>query len=100
MLKDFRTYQLALALYDECSKVKLKGGLKDQMARASSSIVLNLAEGSAKSSRKERARFYQIALGSLREVQAILAITNNKIQMIDKVGGGIFRLIQNPGPDF
>ncbi len=42
--------------------------MKNQFQRAMLSIVLNLAEGSAKSSHKERRKFYEISLGSLREV--------------------------------
>ena len=38
------------------------------------SIVLNLAEGSSRSSKKERKRFYEISYGSFKEVQAILEI--------------------------
>jgi four helix bundle protein len=38
------------------------------------SIALNLSDGSAKKSEKERRRFYEIAFGSLREVQTIVEI--------------------------
>lgn len=41
--------------------------LVDQMCRSSSSIPTNIAEGSAKSSKKERARYYEISQGSLEE---------------------------------
>ncbi len=100
MLINFRTYQLAKELFNDCEQIKLKGELRRQLTKALSSIVLNLAEGSAKSSSKERARFYQIALGSLREVQAILEITNNQNGKISNIGGSIYRLIKNPGLDF
>jgi four helix bundle protein len=33
-----------------------------------------LAEGSAKTSRKERLRYYGIAFGSIREIQAIIRL--------------------------
>ena len=98
-LKNFRTYQLAITLYRDCQKLKVKGGLRDQLDRASSSVVLNLAEGSAKHSRKDRVRFYQIAMGSLREVEAILELTGGKSSAVDQLGASLFRLIQNPGPD-
>jgi four helix bundle protein len=48
--------------------------MKDQLMRAASSITLNLAEGSAKPSRKERLRYYGIAFGSIREIQAIIRL--------------------------
>ena len=74
MLQNFRTYQLALTFYQDCKKVRVPFHLKDQLLRASSSIALNLAEGSAKPTHKDRMKFYRIALGSLREVQAIISL--------------------------
>ncbi|MDD5469591.1 MAG: four helix bundle protein [Candidatus Peribacteraceae bacterium] len=49
--------------------------LVDQMCRAASSVPMNIAEGSGKSSNKERARYYETALCSLEEVhyQCVLA---------------------------
>jgi four helix bundle protein len=59
--------------------------LKDQLLRASSSIALNLAEGSAKFSRKDQARFYQIALGSLKESEAIMILSGNNSEETSKL---------------
>ncbi|MAZ49452.1 MAG: hypothetical protein CME65_12905 [Halobacteriovoraceae bacterium] len=67
MSKNFRTYELAMDFYKECRKIKLNGAMKNQFERASLSIVLNLSEGSGKPTRKDRARFYFIAYGSLKE---------------------------------
>ncbi len=50
--------------------------LKSQFLRASSSVTLNLAEGAAKPSTKERAKFYRISLGSIRECEAIMDLLN------------------------
>lgn len=47
-------------------------GLKSQLQRASSSIILNIAEGSMKKSDAEFNRFISISIGSLSEVVAIL----------------------------
>ncbi|HOZ56101.1 MAG: hypothetical protein BWY51_00462 [Parcubacteria group bacterium ADurb.Bin316] len=54
---------------------------KDQIRRAVLSIVLNIAEGSAKKSDAEFARFLEISLGSINEVVACLDIMKelNKI---------------------
>ncbi|MEQ1876664.1 MAG: four helix bundle protein, partial [Bdellovibrionia bacterium] len=93
----FRTYQLALSLHKECEKLHIASYLKDQFLRASSSVVLNLAEGSAKPTVKDRAKFYRIALGSLREVQAILDIVGNAnlITRADEVGASVYKLCKS-----
>jgi four helix bundle protein len=80
--------------------LKLRAPMKDQFERACLSVVLNLAEGSGKPSRAERRRFYGIAMGSLRETQAILELAQAEPalhQAADKVGASLFRLMQNPG---
>ncbi len=46
--------------------------LQDQLKRALSSAILNLAEGNGRRSIKERRRFFDISLASLSEVDAIL----------------------------
>ncbi len=48
--------------------------LADQLKRAVSSILLNLAEGNGRRSLKERRRFFDIAIGSATESAAILDI--------------------------
>jgi four helix bundle protein len=68
--------------------------------RASLSVVLNLAEGSGKRTERDRKRFYSIAYGSIRDVQAILDITFQKKSMLrlsDMTAAHIFKLIKNPG---
>jgi len=47
---------------------------KDQVRRATLSIILNIAEGSSKKSDIEFARFLEISIGSLNEVVACLDI--------------------------
>ena len=44
--------------------------LGSQLIRAGLSVILNIAEGSGKSTDKELSRYFDIALGSLNEVLA------------------------------
>jgi four helix bundle protein len=52
--------------------VSKKTSTRDQLERAGDSITLNIAEGNGKFSRKDRARFFQIAHGSALESAACL----------------------------
>lgn len=96
MLDSFKSFQLAIEYYNCCKKVRISHFLRDQLLRASSSIALNLAEGSAKRTPEDQRRFYFMALGSLRETQAILAleqISEPNIQnLADQLGACLFRL--------
>ena len=98
-MKNFRTYNLAVKFYHLADALKLQGTLKDQLVRAASSIVLNLAEGSGKLTKKDQLKFFYIAMGSLRECQAILTIARLESsaawQKLDSLGAHLFRLIQH-----
>ena len=65
-------YGLALQLHAfAASKVPtLSRILKDQLERASLSVILNVAEGAGRRSRKDKARHYTYARGSATEVAA------------------------------
>ncbi len=74
---------------------KLPFNLKDQLERAASSIVLNLAEGSARTSVKERKRFYVIEFASLREVQALIDMEDSLAllnKVADQLGASLYKL--------
>ena len=94
MHQNFRSYQLALELYRECKSITLSHGLRDQLIRASSSICLNLSEGSAKPTRRDRAKFYAIAFGSCREVQTIVQMEEiaGLTELSHQLGGHLYRL--------
>jgi four helix bundle protein len=51
-----------------------KVSARDQLERASTSVPLNIAEGNAKFSQADRARFFQIAHGSAVECAACLDV--------------------------
>ena len=86
-------------LYRACEQIKARHHLRDQLLRASLSVVLNLSEGSAKPQDRERKRFYQIAFASLRETQTLLDLLNQKelYKLADKTGASVYRLL-NPKP--
>lgn len=72
-------YQRALEFLDQCDTIlaQLPSGrahLKDQLDRAATSIVLNVAEGAGEFSPDEKRRFYRIARRSATESAAILHI--------------------------
>ncbi len=69
-------YQVALELHTLCSTLvaMLNRVVKDQLERASLSVVLNIAEAGGRRSRRDKARFYSIARGSATEVAALLEV--------------------------
>ena len=72
-------YQVALdflVLADEVVQHLPRGRshLADQLTRASTSIVLNLAEGTGKFSRPDKRRYYLTSSGSATESAAILDV--------------------------
>ena len=54
--------------------ISAKAAAKDQLDRASTSIPLNIAEGNGKFSARDRARFFEMALGSALECAACLDV--------------------------
>ena len=93
----FIALDLATSLYLECSELKLKNPVKDQLLRASLSIALNITEGSGRLSQKEKKRFYSIAMGSLRETQTLMIIIQNKdlAERYDRLGALVYGLIRS-----
>jgi four helix bundle protein len=85
MPAEFRTLESAIEFTRVCQSVRGPRHLMEQLGRASSSIALNLAEGSARSTRADRHRFYRVALGSLRESETILRIINETSPVLDEL---------------
>src|SRR4051812_25728988 len=94
---NFKTYELAVELYQECAALKAKGVMRDQLERASLSVVLNLAEGAGKPKRPDKKRFYAMAYGSVRECQAILRLMNAACAFAkaDAVGAAAYKLMKS-----
>jgi four helix bundle protein len=93
-MQSFRTYQLSLKLYRDLKSVQIPYSIKDQLHRAAASVCLNLAEGSAKPTLRDRKKFYSIAFGSLREVQAVLAMENlaHHSAIADRLAASLYKL--------
>lgn len=74
-----------------------KFGLISQMRRASVSVSSNISEGAARSSRKERKRFYEIARSSLVELDTQIIISTKlnflsakDLETLDKMMNKVF----------
>jgi four helix bundle protein len=77
-------YQRALSFYHHVVRIRAKlprgsGELSDQLHRAASSIVLNLAEGSSAWATGDKRRYFQIALASTGECSAVLDLLEAEV---------------------
>lgn len=98
-MKTFRTLDLSVEFYELSERSDLKGNLRDQLLRAASSISLNLSEGNAKRTAKEKKRFYQMAYSSQQECKTILRLAKvtdkQTLEVADKLGAWIFNLLKS-----
>ena len=98
-MQTFHTLDLAVQFEHLVRKQRVSPYLQDQLRRASASIALNLAEGNAKFSRRDKARFYEIALGSLRECQTLFRLEHLEApelhQIADRIGGSLYCLVRS-----
>jgi four helix bundle protein len=75
-------YQFSEALALECYKVTKrfpsdeKFAMVSQIRRAALSVHLNIAEGCSRKTQKERCRFFEIARGSVIEVDSAIGIAS------------------------
>jgi four helix bundle protein len=97
-MKNFRTFILAVDFYKQIQCQKLPSALGNQLERAAQSIALNLAEGRGRNRKADQLRFFHIALGSLRECQAILILANLEdsevSKTLDSLGAHLCNLIK------
>ena len=88
------------------SSIKVDRYVKDQLGRASYSIVLNIAEGSAKSSNADRRNYFTISRGSVFECVAVLDILHEEglleedqytksLLLADEISRLLFTMIRN-----
>jgi four helix bundle protein len=100
MLKNLRTYDLAVRFYQATRSRRLPNGLTAQFGRAASSVALNLNEGWGRRTNADRLQFFHIALGSIRECQAIVALeqqafTAEEIDLLDHLAAATYRLVKH-----
>jgi four helix bundle protein len=88
------------------SSIKTERFVNDQLGRASYSIVLNIAEGSAKVSKADRRNYFITARGSVFECVAIVDLLfdeklidetqhNNQLQLADEISRLLYAMIKN-----
>jgi four helix bundle protein len=103
-MKSFRTLDLSVEFYEMSERSDIKGNLRDQLLRAASSIALNLSEGNAKYTVKDKRRFFQMAYGSLRECQTIFKLTKIEDkelhEIADRLGAHLYRLLKSEIKEF
>lgn len=81
--QNLEVYQSSRMLVLECYNLtqslpaEEKFGMVSQIRRAALSVHLNIAEGASRKSEIERKRFYEVARGSVIEIDAALDIAND-----------------------
>ena len=76
-------YHFSRSLVSDCYKLtnelpsNEKFGMISQIRRAALSVHLNIAEGASRKSANERNRFYEIARGSIIEIDAALDVASD-----------------------
>lgn len=98
-MKGFRTLELAIEFYEKVEAANISGHLRDQILRAAASVALNLSEGKAKPSEKEKKRFYQIAYASIQECKTAFKLLKCEdkeiIDLADKLGAYTYNLLKS-----
>ena len=84
--ENLNVYQKAKALNKEILNFlkenrQIDSFIRDQMKRASISIVINIAEGSGKFSKADKRNFYTISRGSVYECASLLELISDEKQI-------------------
>lgn len=89
-------YQKAKSFHLSCKELltqyRLDSYVKDQLGRASFSVVLNIAEGSGKFSKPDRRNYFTTARASIFECVAILDILSDQGELAKENVGALYRL--------
>ena len=89
----FECYKFTKVLTDE-----EKYAMASQIRRAALSVHLNIAEGCSRKSEVERKRYYEIARGSVIEIDAALDIANDLLYFnnfnTEKLGESIIKMFK------
>lgn len=93
-MQKLRCLNEATELYQMAKATKLPPFMKDQLLRASSSVALNLSEGNARRTLKDKRKFFNIAYSSVREVQTIAILEDLKgiYRKADQLGAMTYAL--------
>ena len=94
--KDAKEFRRMIKSFLEKFPPEERYALKDQINRSCLSVLLNIAEGSAKMSDREFARFLETAIASLNEVVAGFdmahddgIISMEELMLVEQKGGSI-----------
>ncbi len=108
--QNLEVYKKPVAFHLNCKKLlgklKLEKYVNNQLGRASYSIVLNIAEGCAKSSKADEKNYFTTARGSVFECVAILDIMNQSkeldeeaysinLKLADELSRMLYKMISN-----
>jgi four helix bundle protein len=108
--KKLKVYKKAKTFYHDANELvgqkKFNGTAKDQLTRASFSVILNIAEGSGGFGKPDRRNFFAISRGSIFECVAILDVMhdesliseeefNNLEKQADELSRMLYAMIKN-----
>jgi four helix bundle protein len=101
-MKTFRSLELAIQFHESIKALRVEGHLRDQLFRAATSIPLNLSEGNARPTSRDKKRFYQTAYASLKECQTIFRLIplNDEVvaKQADHLGACLYKLMMAENP--